>query len=103
MKDKKFKAVNREENYAKHDTPDMQLGRHDRPADIPQQSTSRRMKAYHARQPMNENVTINVETPYSADAEIDTSITERNEQSEYVADTVNIDAPERAERYISRR
>ena len=30
MKDKKFKAVNREENYAKPDAPDMQLGRHSR-------------------------------------------------------------------------
>ena len=28
MKDKKFKAVNREENYAKNNAPDMKLGRH---------------------------------------------------------------------------
>ena len=95
MEDKKFKAVNREENYAKPDTPDMQLGRHSRQNDTPQQSTSRRMKAYQARQPTNENVTINAETPYSADAEINTSVMERNEQNEYTSDTVNTDAPER--------
>ncbi len=95
MKDKKFKAVNREENYAKPDVPDIQLGRHSRQNDTPQQSTSRRMKAYQARQPTNENATINADTPYSADAEIDTSVTGRNKQSEYTADTVNIDATER--------
>ena len=95
MKDKKFKAVNREENYANPDAPDMQLGRHSRQNDTPQQSTSRRMKAYQARQPTSENVTVNAETPYSADFEIDTSVTERNEQNEYTADTVNIDVPER--------
>lgn len=71
MKDKKFKAVNREENYAKADAPDMQLGRHSRQNDATQQSTSRRMKAYQARQPTSENVTVNADTPYSADAEID--------------------------------
>lgn len=95
MKDKKFKAVNREENYANPDAPDMQLGRHSRQNDTPQQSTSRRMKAYQARQPTSENITINAETPYSADAEIDSSVTEYNEHSEYTADTVNIASPER--------
>ena len=39
--------------------------------DAQQQSASRRMKAYQARQPTSENVTVNAETPYSADAEID--------------------------------
>ena len=95
MKDKKFKAVNREENYAKPDAPDMQLGRHSRQNDTPQQSTSRRMKAYQARQPTSENITINAETPYSVDAEIDTGVAERNEQNEYTADTVNADTAER--------
>lgn len=71
MKDKQFKAVNREENNAKPDAPDMQLGRHSRQNDAQQQSASRRMKAYQARQPTSENITINAETPYSADAEID--------------------------------
>ena len=73
MKDKKFKVVNREENYAKPDAPDMQLGRHSRQNDAPQHSTSRRMKAYQARQPTSENVTVNADIPYSADAEIDTT------------------------------
>lgn len=68
MKDKQFKAVNREENYAKPDTPDMQLGRHSRQNDA-QQSASRRMKAYQARQPTSD-VTVNAETPYSADTEM---------------------------------
>ncbi len=70
MKDKQFKAVNREENYAKPDAPDMQLGRHSRQNDSQQQSASRRMKAYQARQPTSENVTVNAETPHSADAEM---------------------------------
>lgn len=95
MKDKQFKAVNREENYAKPDAPDMQLGLHSRQNDAQQQSASRRMKAYQARQPTSENVTVNADTPYSADAEIDTSITEHNEQSEYTADIVNTGVPER--------
>lgn len=95
MKDKQFKAVNREENYAKQDAPDMQLGRYNRQNDVTQQSTSRRMKAYQARQPTSENVTVNADTPYSADAEIDSSVTEYNEHSEYTADTVNIASPER--------
>lgn len=41
MKDKQFKTVNCEENHAKPDAPDMQLGRHSRQSDVPQQSTSR--------------------------------------------------------------
>ena len=48
MKDKKFKAVNREENYAKNNAPDMKLGRHGDFGEKPQQSTSRKMKTYQA-------------------------------------------------------
>ena len=51
MKDKQFKAVNREENYIKNNAPDMRLGRHSETAPQPRQSTSRKMKKYQARQP----------------------------------------------------
>ena len=86
MKDKKFKAVNREENYAKNNAPDMKLGRHGDYGEKPQQSTSRKMKTYHTRQPTNDNVTITADTPYSADMEIDTAV---SEQQEYIIQNVD--------------
>ena len=89
MKDKKFKAVNREENYAKNNAPDMKLGRHGDFGEKPQQSTSRKMKTYQARQPTNDNVTITADTPYSADMEIDTAVSEQQEYSIQNVDSVH--------------
>jgi cell wall-associated NlpC family hydrolase len=78
MKDKKFKAVNREENYGKVSSPDMQLGRHERfTQNQPQQpSTSRKMKTYQARQPTNDN------TAVAADAEMKHIVPEQKEYSD---------------------
>lgn len=89
MKDKKFKAVNREENYAKNNAPDMKLGRHGDFGEKPQQSTSWKMKTYQARQPTNDNVTITADTPYSADMEIDTAVSEQQEYSIQNVDSVH--------------
>lgn len=89
MKDKKFKAVNREENYAKNNAPDMKLGRHGDFGEKPQQSTSRKMKTYQARQPTNDNVTITADTPYPADMEIATSVSEQQEYSIQNVDSVH--------------
>lgn len=92
MKDKKFKAVNREENYAKNNAPDMKLGRHGDFGEKPQQSTSRKMKTYQARQPTNDNVTITANTPYSADMEIDTAVSGQQEYSIQNVDSVHQDS-----------
>ena len=92
MKDKKFKAVNREENYAKNNAPDMKLGRHGDFGEKPQQSTSRKMKTYQAWQPTNDNVTITIDTPYSADMEIDTAVSGQQEYSIQNVDSVHQDS-----------
>ena len=77
MKDKQFKAVNREENYIKNNAPDMRLGRHSETAPQPRQSTSRKMKKYQARQP-----TIGAESA---------AVPEQQDYGGYTADTGNTD------------
>ncbi|MDO5396532.1 MAG: hypothetical protein Q4G33_01255 [bacterium] len=91
MKDKKFKAVNREENYAKNNAPDIQLGRHGDFAEKPQRFASRKMKTYQARQPTNDGAELTADISHSADTENFAFAPEQQEYGGYNSDAVNVD------------
>ena len=72
-----FKARNREEIFIKDKRPDIQLGRH---AENPQEkqplSPSKKNRMYQARQEYAEPVAVTVETPDTADSEMDFTVQE---------------------------
>ncbi len=70
MKDKEFKAKNRDESYVKDSAPDIRLGRHgDLGGQTPQQSAQHRNRIYQSQQPTNENTAVISDAPYSAETE----------------------------------
>lgn len=76
--DKEFKKKNKDESYIKDKRPDIQLGRH---SNTPQDKPiikSKKNRMYQARQEQTENITINSETPYVSDMQIDFSNREQS-------------------------
>ncbi len=70
MKDKEFKAKNRDESYVKDSAPDIRLGRHgDLGGQTPQQSVRHRNRIYQSQQPAGENTAVISDAPYSAETE----------------------------------